>query len=1094
MNNSSIVTPEVDLEQIVLPNSGLGCSRDMSLNHHLVFIDTSIEDLDQLIAGIHSDQIILLDSSQDAIAQITMVLGRYQNLSSVHILSHGAAGALQLGGVTLSAATLPHYQTALQQWRTALAPDADILFYGCNVAGDAAGKGLIQQIAQLTDADVAASTDLTGSAIAGGDWQLEFATGSIEADSVLQAEVAQTYAGTLALYNGNEYVLTSASLTWEQAQAEARRLGGNLVTINDAAEETWLQQTFGRNQGYWIGLNDRRVEGQYEWVSGQTSSYRNWAPGEPNNFGGNEDFIQMNFGSTGRWNDESATRRFRGIVEINSVSYNGKLYHLTDANLTWEQAQTQAQQFGGNLITINDAAEESWIKQTFGTTTYWIGLNDRRVEGQYEWVSGETSAYRNWAPGEPNNSGGNEDFIAMNFGSTGRWNDYGPTTRLRGLVEIDPAPLGTIALEQNVYSVNELAGGIALAIVRSGSSSGTATVRYRADSDTATIGSDFAATEGILTFAPGEMRKLVRVPILNDNQTEGNEQFGFVIESPTGANLGTLRTATVTILDDDTSALTLNPVQANESSGEAIVTVTRGNSNGTASVDYETENGTALAGSDYQTTRGTVTFNPGELSKTVRIPLVNDAAGEPNETFRLRFSNPVGVSLGSDNPVTITILDDDAGSFVRETVFSGFTQPTAFARTPNNELMFVAEKSGIVKVVQNNQVLTTPFVNLSRDVNNVRDRGLLGIAVHPQFHQGNPYVYLAYTYDPPEAYDPSDPNDVNLNPNTTLDDIDQPGNRPVRVVRITADASTNFTRAVANSQVIIAGQNSTWANTSRPDGNSTTDFSIPESGRTATGGFVQDYIKTDSESHTVGQLAFGTDGALYISIGDGTSYNRVDPRTVSVLDPNSLSGKVLRVNPLTGEGLSDNPFWDGNPNSNRSKVWNLGLRNPFRMAMKPGTSTPFIGDVGWSSWEEVNAGTRGANFGWPAYEGGNNGSLVQLAYNNGLQVIRDYIRDNGASVQAPAYARNHSTGARAIVLGDFYDGNTFPSVYNGALFVADVNEGTVDALTLNDQNQVVSVRRFASGLPGIVYMETGADGNLYYVDLITGSINRWRPA
>jgi glucose/arabinose dehydrogenase len=1091
MTNLTSITPDNSLGQFALPNSASDWAGAASVDQ-LIFIDTAVENVEELISGINSGRIVVLDPTQDAVKQITAVLEQHQNLSSVHILSHGATGTLQLGGVTLSTETLPKYQEVLQQWRSALTSEADILFYGCNVADTSAGVDFVQQVAQLTGADVAASTDLTGGAAQGGNWQLEFATGRIESGLVVESEVAQRYTGTLAIYNGNEYVLTSGSLTWEQAQAEARRLGGNLVTINDAAEETWLKQTFGSTQGYWIGLTDRRIEGQYEWVSGESSAYRNWAPGEPNNFRGNEDFIQMNFGSTSRWNDESATRRFRGVVEIKSVSYNGKLYRLTDANLTWEQAQTQAQQFGGNLVTVNDAAEESWIKQTFGTHPYWIGLTDRRVEGQYEWASGEFSTYRNWAPGEPNNAGGNEDFISMNFGSTGRWNDYGATTRLRGLVEIDPAPLGTIALEQNLYSVNEFAGSVNIAIVRSGSSSGSATVQYRADSNTATAGSDFANTAGTLTFAPGETRKLIPVSIQNDNQTEGNEQFGFVIESPTGANLGTVRTAMVTILDDDSPTLTINPVQTTENSGEAIVTVSRGNGIGTASVDYLTENDTALANSDYQPVSGRLTFNQGELSKTIRVPLINDAMGEPNETFRLRFSNPTGVNLGSPNPVPITVLDDDPGSFVRETVFSGFSEPTAFARTPNSDLMFVAEKSGIVKVVRNNAVLTTPFIDLSRDVNNVRDRGLLGIAVHPEFYQGNPYVYLAYTYDPPEAYDSSEPNDINLNPNTTLDDIDQPGNRPARVVRVTADASTNFTRAVANSQVVIVGQQSTWANTSRPDGNSTVNFSIPESGRNPDGSFVQDYIKTDSESHTIGQLAFGADGALYISIGDGTSYNRVDPRTVSVLDPNSLSGKMLRVDALTGAGLSDNPFFDGNPNSNRSKVWNLGLRNPFRFAMQPGTSTPFIGDVGWGTWEEVNAGTRGANFGWPAFEGGSNGSVVQPSYDD-LPVIQDFIRDNSSLVQAPTYARNHSSGARAIIVGDFYDGTTFPSLYNGALFVADVNEGTVDALTLNSQNQVVSVQRFAAGLPGIVYMETGADGNLYSVDLITGSINRWRP-
>ena len=69
-------------------------------------------------------------------------------------------------------------------------------------------------------------------------------------------------------YNGNQYLLTSPNLTWSQAQAEAESLGGNLVTINDASEETWLKNNFGDTEGFWIGINDAASEGNFEWASG----------------------------------------------------------------------------------------------------------------------------------------------------------------------------------------------------------------------------------------------------------------------------------------------------------------------------------------------------------------------------------------------------------------------------------------------------------------------------------------------------------------------------------------------------------------------------------------------------------------------------------------------------------------------------------------------------------------------------------------------------------------------------------------------------------------------------------------------------------
>jgi len=84
----------------------------------------------------------------------------------------------------------------------------------------------------------------------------------------------------------------------------------------------------------------------------------------------------------------------------------------------------------------------------------------------------------------------------------------------------------------------------------------------------------------------------------------------------------------------------------------------------------------------------------------------------------------------------------------------------------------------------------------------------------------------------------------------------------------------------------------------------------------------------------------------------------------------SLNGEVLRIDAITGAGLPDNPFYDAaNPGRNRSKVWAYGLRNPFRLTVNPVSGEACIGDVGWNTWEEIDIG-KGANFGWPCYEGG----------------------------------------------------------------------------------------------------------------------------
>ena len=121
-------------------------------------------------------------------------------------------------------------------------------------------------------------------------------------------------------YNSHTYLLSQVG-TWEEAQAEARRLGGNLVTINDAAEETWLQQTFGTDE-IWIGFTDQFTEGQWEWINGEAVTYTNWSPNEPNDTGTGEDYAIINRVGTDRWDDRgwSSSHRYQGIIEINTTN------------------------------------------------------------------------------------------------------------------------------------------------------------------------------------------------------------------------------------------------------------------------------------------------------------------------------------------------------------------------------------------------------------------------------------------------------------------------------------------------------------------------------------------------------------------------------------------------------------------------------------------------------------------------------------------------------------------------------------------------------------------------------------------------------
>ncbi len=305
--------------------------------------------------------------------------------------------------------------------------------------------------------------------------------------------------------------------------------------------------------------------------------------------------------------------------------------------------------------------------------------------------------------------------------------------------------------------------------------------------------------------------------------------------------------------------------------------------------------------------------------------------------------------------------------FVSELVSSGWDQVEGFTFDANKN-MYVWEKNGYVWKVDSNGVkAATPLVNIREEVGGWRDHGLNGFALDPAF-MTNGYIYLMYTVDRHHLLKFNTPQ---YNANT-----DEYFNATIiRVTRYQVDvANNNFNTLVPNSRFVLVG-------TTKKNG-----------------------IPLLHESHSGGQLVFGDDGTLLISTGDGASYNVVDQGsssdtywsqalTDSIIRPaenvgafrsqlvNCLAGKILRIDPMTGAGLPSNPFYNPlDPQEARSKVWCLGLRNPFRMTIRRGSGnidptaadpgTLYIGDVGWTLWEDLHtADAPGQNFGWPLYEG-----------------------------------------------------------------------------------------------------------------------------
>ncbi len=178
---------------------------DADVRVEIVFVDTGIENGQQLLAdlmsrdGVSITQVHLIDSNSDGVHQIAQVLAGQQGIDAIHIISHGAAGQIQLGSSTLSTGSLDGYTGQLNDWGSALADSGDILIYGCDLAADGQGRALVNAIGILTGADVAASVDPTGHAAEGGDWDLEHQVGMVET-AVFSPGEYQTWEGTLAAF------------------------------------------------------------------------------------------------------------------------------------------------------------------------------------------------------------------------------------------------------------------------------------------------------------------------------------------------------------------------------------------------------------------------------------------------------------------------------------------------------------------------------------------------------------------------------------------------------------------------------------------------------------------------------------------------------------------------------------------------------------------------------------------------------------------------------------------------------------------------------------------------------------------------------
>ena len=236
----------------------------------------------------------------------------------------------------------------------------------------------------------------------------------------------------------------------------------------------------------------------------------------------------------------------------------------------------------------------------------------------------------------------------------------------------DSSSAGSIVVDQSSYSVNESDGSATVTVHRIGGS-GAIGVSYRTDFGNATAGYDYTATTGTLNWADGDFSdRTIVVPILNNDLPEPTETVFVLLSNPTGgAVLGEKYFTGVDIHDDDPPQLLQfsSPTYSIVESGKiATLTVTRdGGSAGTMTVDYATADGTAKSGKgrDFTAVVGTLTFAPGEVSKTIAVPILDDNLFEGDETLTVTLTNARGgATLGTNSVALLTIIDQEPGQFV----------------------------------------------------------------------------------------------------------------------------------------------------------------------------------------------------------------------------------------------------------------------------------------------------------------------------------------------------------------------------------------------------------------------------------------------
>lgn len=516
--------------------------------------------------------------------------------------------------------------------------------------------------------------------------------------------------------------------------------------------------------------------------------------------------------------------------------------------------------------------------------------------------------------------------------------------------------------------------------------------------------------------------------------------------------------------------------------------------------------------------------------------MLNKLACYTNSDFFLK-SLVVGISF-----YCFTINAQLPTGYTDALVQSGYSDIMGTVFSDDGSKMFVWEKSGKVYISNFNGTnyvkQTQPVLDISDEVGDWRDFGLLSFCLDPDF-DNNGLVYMFYVVDRHHLLNFGTPD---YNPNTN----EYFAASISRVTRYQLNLGSSPLTTEYSSRFVLLGES------------------------------ISTGVPLTHESHAGGTILFGDDGSLIVSTGDNASFNSLDQGSAGetyyqqaindgIMRPGenvgafrsqqitSLCGKVLRLDPNTGDGISSNPFYESsNPRSPKSRMFAMGLRNPFRMSIKKGSGSTnladanpgvlFVADVGWFTWENLHVIDKpGLNAGWPLYEGQtimsdywnanttNPDENNEFFKDNCLQptsfvdnpnpALRRFIhnrpevawRHDSDEARVPWFdgttptnprigsANSPTTGVEfrgnTAISGTYIEGDALGSSMNGKYLFTDFIRNWIHVATLNDGslNWISNVSLFApTGFgQGIVQMmQNPLDGYVYYSNIFNGELRR----